>query len=120
MNEARAQVERIATQIGSTVLPDNERWVNRFTVKSTSSSSVYTVSQQRGKDRWECSCWGWKRHRHCKHVTDILSRLAKLPEDQLAAPAVSAMLLSARTAYLDFEDAAPIRQTATSVPQLDL
>lgn len=120
MNEGRAQVERIAAQIGSTVLPDNERWVNRFTVKSTSSSSVYTVSQQRGKDTWECSCWGWKRHRHCKHVTDILSRLARLPEEQLT-PAVSAMLLSARTAYLDFEDATPIpvRHT-TQVPQLDL
>lgn len=100
----RSQVAEIAAQIGSSVMPDNAVWTNRFAIKSTSSSSVYTVAQRRTDGVWGCSCRGWTHHRHCKHLTDILSRLAALPVESLAVdPAVQEMLTSARTAYLDLD-----------------
>jgi hypothetical protein len=107
----RFQVEKIAEQIGSSLMPDNDKWTNRFTVKSQTSSSVYVVAQRRHDAVWGCSCRGWTMHvdpqgrRKCKHLTDILARLAALPAAQAKelAPAVVAMLASARTAYLDLE-----------------
>lgn len=71
-------VAGIAEKIGSSLMPDNAVWMNRFTVKSKSSSSVYTVAQRRTDGVWGCSCPGWKHYRHCKHLTDILGRLAAL------------------------------------------
>ena len=78
----------IASRIGSSLMPDNDRWVNRFTVKSTSSSRVYVVAQQRSDGVWGCSCWGWKRYRHCRHLTDILERLRRLGYDVGTTPVI--------------------------------
>ena len=102
MTQDRSAVARIAAQIGSNLMPDNEVWVNRFTVSSASSKAIYTVAQRRTDGVWGCSCRGWIHHRHCKHVTDILRRLTSLPIPALLEPDVLAMLASARTAYLDF------------------
>ncbi len=100
----RSQVAEIAAQIGSELMPDNAVWTNRFSVKSTSSSAVYTVAQRKTDNVWGCSCRGWTHHRHCKHLTDILSRLAALPVPaQRLEPAVKKMLDSARNAYLDLD-----------------
>jgi len=82
---SRIQAADIAAQIGSSLMPDNAQWTNRFTVKSTSSASVYVVAQRRTDAVWGCSCRGWTHYRHCKHLTDILRRLAKLA-DQIDAP----------------------------------
>jgi hypothetical protein len=118
----RPQVAKIAAQIGSSLMPDNDQWVNRFTVNSTSSSSVYTVSQRRSNGVWGCSCPGWRHHRKCKHVTDILRRLANLPAAaQQFEPAVLEMLASARTAYLDLGAPQPVRTpTVLTHRELDL
>ena len=72
-------VANIAAKIGSSVMPDNDQWTNRFTVKSSSSDKIYTVAQRRSDGTWGCDCWGWKRHRHCKHLVDILGRLSRIP-----------------------------------------
>lgn len=103
--EKPATVEAIATQIGSNLLPDNERWTNRFQVKSGSSERLYIIAQQRTDGVWGCSCPGWRHHRRCKHLIDVLQRLTALAA---AVPAYShlSMMLSARTAYLDLEPAA--------------
>ncbi len=50
------------------VLPDNQQWQFRFTVESASSDRLYIVSQNIKHRHWACSCPGWKRHRHCKHL----------------------------------------------------
>lgn len=104
-------VATIAAQIGSSLMPDNEQWMNRFTVKSSSSSSIYTVAQRRADGVWGCSCRGWIHYRHCKHLTDILGRLARIPT--LAVHEVPAgdeefsnvidILASARAAYQEHQ-----------------
>ena len=59
--DTRAAITLVAAQIGcSEMLPDNDQWINRFQVKSTSSSSVYTVAQRRSDKTWGCSCVGWR------------------------------------------------------------
>jgi hypothetical protein len=125
---ARSQVAEIAEQIGSSMEPDNKDYITRFTVKSTSSSSVYLVSQRRRDSVWCCSCRGWTMHvdtqgrRKCKHLTDILGRLANVAAKAQVAldKEVVAMLKSARTAYLDLGGAAPITRRASAGRQLDL
>jgi hypothetical protein len=119
MSADRDQVAQIAAAIDSSLMPDNRDWVNRFTVASTSSSSVYTVAQRRSDNVWGCSCWGWKRHRHCKHLHVILGRLAEL--SMTLNPEAMALLRSARTAYLDLEST-PVAVAAQRQParRLDL
>jgi hypothetical protein len=49
-------------------LPDNQQWQYRFNIASESSNRLYTIAQHKTKKHWGCSCPGWKRHRHCKHL----------------------------------------------------
>jgi hypothetical protein len=126
---ARSQVAQIATQIGSSLDPDTDQYINRFLVKSTSSSSLHRVSQKRSDGTWCCSCRGWTMHvdaqgrRKCRHLTDILARLAGVAAEAQVAldKEVVAMLKSARTAYLDLGGTAkPTKRRATAGRQLDL
>lgn len=50
------------------VLPDNQQWQYRFNIASESSNRLYTIAQHKTKKHWGCSCPGWKRYRHCKHL----------------------------------------------------
>lgn len=110
MGSHREWVEAIAESIGSHVEPDNDQYVNRFQVHSTSSNVMYLVSQRRSSGEWCCSCPGWKfqvkKGRGCKHVTDILQRLGAhavldtaVQAQTNVAPSVVTMLASARDAY---------------------
>lgn len=94
MTTAHATVEKIAKQIGSTLLPDNKQWTNRFEVKSASSSRMYVIAQQRADGVWGCSCPGWTHHRKCKHLKDVLRRLTALA----ASMPTEALLISAKAA----------------------
>lgn len=96
----RRTVEKIAAQIGSTLLDDNAQWTNRFQVPSRSSGSLYVIAQQRTDGQWGCSCPGWRHHRKCKHLTDVLGRLAAIA-DQYGH---LALMVSARTAYLILDE----------------
>lgn len=130
----REQVALIAEQIGSSLEPDNDKWTNRFLVKSTSSSSMHRVAQLKydnagmAAGTWGCSCRGWTMHvdaqgrRKCRHLVDILARLAKVAaETQMQLDeSVLDMLRSARTAFLDLGGAAPITRRAGAGRQLDL
>lgn len=107
MRTHNANVAEIAAAIGSSVMPDNDQWVNRFTVPSASSNAVYIVSQRRTDGSWGCSCPGWRMHsnRQCKHITDIQRRLAGLDTTAEVATAqggfasdLAEMLASARAA----------------------
>lgn len=97
--EKKNAVGEIAAQIGSTLLPDNPQWTNRFQIKSGSSDRLYIIAQQRTDGVWGCSCPGWRHHRRCKHVADVLRRLTDLAERMPAYNHLTVMV-SARTAYL--------------------
>jgi len=58
-------VIRISKQVA---LPDNDQWQFRFKINSETSNRIYIVSQNIKKRFWACSCPGWKRTRHCKHL----------------------------------------------------
>lgn len=115
-----AQVAEIAAQIGSSLMPDTGTHFNRFTVESQTSSKVYVVSQRRSSGGWECGCQGWTRWRHCKHLADILSRLAELPTVPTFDPSVHDMLASARTAYLDLGPARAVKHHTVVNRQIEL
>lgn len=111
--EKAATVEEIATQIGSTLLPDSDRWTNRFQIRSESSDRLYIIAQQRADGEWGCSCPGWRHHRRCKHLTDVLRRLTVLAERMPAYNHLS-MMVSARTAFLILEPARKPTKAAKS------
>jgi len=48
-----------------------DQWTNRFPVNSSSSDVVHTVSQNKTKRFWGCSCNGWKRWRKCQHLENL-------------------------------------------------
>lgn len=56
---------------GSLKMPDNRAFVNRFQIRSSSSDRLYTVAQSKTGRWWSCSCPGWIRHRHCKHLAAL-------------------------------------------------
>lgn len=96
----RAVVAKIAAQIGSTLLDDSDRWMNRFEIKSRSSGRSYVIAQQRADAVWGCSCPGWTHHRKCKHLTDVLGRLAAVADQYNHLE----MMVSARTAFLILDE----------------
>ena len=69
---------KIAQSAGGVTLPDNNQWTNRFQIKSESSTRLYTVAQNKSGGHWACSCFGWKRHRHCKHLDRLMPALRQL------------------------------------------
>lgn len=115
-----AAIAAVAAQIGSTLLPDNDQWINRFQVKSTSSSSLYTIAQRRSDKTWGCSCVGWRNHRKCKHLTDVLKRLSDVKAMSIPDEAVANMLASARAAFLDLGPAKEVAAPTLRGRVLDL
>lgn len=61
-------VIRISNDIS---LPDSDQWQFRFEVESETSNRVYIIAQNKKKKHWGCSCPGWKRNRHCKHLSAL-------------------------------------------------
>ena len=55
----------------SAKLPDNAAYTNRFEIRSQSSDAVYVIAQSKSGRWWSCSCFGWIRHKHCKHLESL-------------------------------------------------
>jgi hypothetical protein len=53
---------------GAIMEPENDQWHNRFKIRSESSNRLYLVAQNKKTGKYACSCPGWIRHRHCKHL----------------------------------------------------
>lgn len=67
-------------------LKPDDRWINRFYIKSesinqrTGKSNFYVVSYDTATHQWCCSCRGWVGHRKCKHLGSM--GLLGAPEDR--------------------------------------
>lgn len=72
-------ITKVAQELGLTVLPDNKTHKNRIEIASETSNRIYIVAQRKteGKNhgQWECSCMGWIRYRHCKHLDAMIPTL---------------------------------------------
>jgi len=64
-------------------LPDTDQWINRFTVRSETSTNLYTVAQNRRKRHWACSCPGYRTHRTCKHLRALALPAYERPHEVL-------------------------------------
>jgi hypothetical protein len=75
----KTSITKIAKELGLAVLPDNKTHTNRLEIASQSSDRIYIVAQRKTegthKGQWECSCMGWIRHRHCKHLSSMMPTL---------------------------------------------
>ena len=56
---------------GKEKLPDNDQWMNRFEIESSSSDRIYIVSQNKKSGIWGCSCPAWRTRRRCKHLDSL-------------------------------------------------
>ena len=115
-----ANIEAVASQIGGTLLPNTDQWINRFQIKSSSSSRLYVIAQRRSDNVWGCSCPGWINYRKCKHLTDVLGRLSKVAVSSEFDPSTLSMLASARRTYLDFGPTKKVAAPVAKGRELDL
>lgn len=81
-NTARQALVIAANRAGWSLLPDNDQWQNRIEIKSETSTRVYTVAQNKANLTWGCSCFGWKRYRHCKHLDNMMPTLRQLTDQR--------------------------------------
>ncbi len=72
-----ARTLNLASAVGGEPLPDTDQWHHRIEIRSETSSRLYVVAQRKTTGEWACSCMGWKRHRHCKHLSAIAALLGK-------------------------------------------
>jgi hypothetical protein len=61
-----------ANNAGWEIEPDKGQWTNRIKIKSETSDNLYIVAQHKTRGDWGCSCFAWKRYRHCKHLDKML------------------------------------------------
>ena len=62
----------IVNKVGGVVLPDNQNYTNRFQIPNSSGERMYTIAQTKLNGVWMCACLGFRRHRHCKHLSAMM------------------------------------------------
>jgi hypothetical protein len=76
-----SNIKKYIEDAGLTVLDDNKNYKNRFEVKSETSESVYVIAQTKKSGIWTCSCFGFRRHRHCKHLDSIKGLIGEMERE---------------------------------------
>lgn len=65
---------------GWELLVDNDQWTNRIGIYG-STGNQYIVAQNKKNKNWSCGCLGFRRHRHCKHLSAMGETLKLLSEN---------------------------------------
>lgn len=73
----------VAQKLGGRALPDNSQWENRVEIKSETSNKLYVVSTHKTNGTVGCSCPGWLRYKHCKHVRVFAPALEAVKRENL-------------------------------------
>jgi hypothetical protein len=84
-NSTRQALVAFLNRVGGELLPDTEQHEFRFNIKSETTDLLYTVARRKNgtyAGRWECSCRGWIRNRHCKHLDAMGSRLRAITDQR--------------------------------------
>lgn len=68
----------IIEKAGLPALPDKGQWTHRMEIRSQSSGRLYIVSKNKSTGVWGCSCPGWRTHRNCKHLREIVNITDKI------------------------------------------
>jgi len=109
----------VARQLGAEVMEDTKTHEYRMEIRSSSSSRKYVVSRRKGEyARWECSCMGWIRHRHCKHLEAMVPSLdrALAPTHPRVMPKVEQARPQPRPQPQPESRPEPVRPTTCSEP----
>lgn len=61
------QLAKVAKEKGWELLEDTNSHQYRIQIAG-SSGNLYIVSQTKLNKIWMCSCLGYRRHKHCKHL----------------------------------------------------
>lgn len=61
------------------LLEENEQYKNRVQITG-STGNIYIVAQRKSNGQWSCGCFGFRRHRHCKHLDTMMPELIRLSE----------------------------------------
>lgn len=77
---------KIEQDLGVNLLPDTKSHRYRMEVNSETSDNIYVVSQTVKSGLWMCSCFGFRRHRHCKHLRAIVPAFERLGIDSTPKP----------------------------------
>lgn len=87
---------KVVESNGWDVLPDNDQYKNRIQI-SGSSGNLYVVAQTKKNGIWSCGCLGFRRHRHCKHLTAMLPTLLEATKKEKKLIANNKSLSSKKT-----------------------
>ena len=66
---------------GWELLPDNPQWTHRIAIYGASGNR-YIVAQHKQNKSWSCGCLGFRRHRHCKHLSAMRDTLMLMDAEQ--------------------------------------
>lgn len=69
----RETLVKLASALGSELMPDNVQYTSRMFIASESDASKkYVLSQRKASMKWGCDCMDFTRRRssasHCKHL----------------------------------------------------
>jgi len=64
--------KKIEDETGVVFLEDSKTHKNRIEICSETSDSIYVVAQTKKNNIWTCGCFGFRRHRNCKHLKTIV------------------------------------------------
>lgn len=75
-------IVKAAQRNGWVILEDNEQYQNRIEI-SGSTGNKYIVAQRKSNSQWSCGCFGFRRHRHCKHLDSMMPALLSITNKQI-------------------------------------